>query len=168
MARPGRKPLPDNVHYLHGNPGKRARDSSRQPQYKEKTPPCPKFLGPVARKEWRFIAPKLMKARVLTEVDKAVLIAYCTSFEQLVEGYQRLREALEQNPDAHLIRTASGYVMKNPYYSVIGQAKKEMNSAMAELGITPSSRSRIIARGEAQGAGGSGGADVADADRIFD
>ena len=48
----GRKPKPTAVKILEGNPGKR-KLNEHEPQPQRKAPPCPKWLEPEAKKEWR-------------------------------------------------------------------------------------------------------------------
>ena len=52
MATRGRKPTPTAIKELEGNPGKRPMNSA-EPRPEKKAPPCPKWLEPEAKKEWR-------------------------------------------------------------------------------------------------------------------
>ena len=41
---------------------------------------CPAYLDPVARKEWKRVAPELEAQGVLTEASAQILASYCSSF----------------------------------------------------------------------------------------
>ena len=58
MARAGRRPKPSAIKRLEGNPGKRP-INMREPKPDKKAPPCPKWLDPEAKKEWRRLSKKL-------------------------------------------------------------------------------------------------------------
>lgn len=160
-ARSGRRPLPSNVVQLRGNPGHRPLPKD-EPVVEIKAPICPKWLGPVARQEWHWIVPKLTEARVIAEIDRAALLSYCTAYETLQLAYAQLRQVLEANPNAHMLRTAKGFAV-NPLYRIIAQAKKELNVSAAEFGLSPSARTRIAARAASPGDDdGEGAADLFD------
>ena len=52
MAQRGRKPTPTTIKELEGNPGIRPLIDA-EPKPERKAPPCPKWLEPEAKKEWR-------------------------------------------------------------------------------------------------------------------
>ena len=85
MATRGRKPTPTAIKELEGNPGKRPLNKN-EPKPTKKAPPCPKWLEPEAKKEWRRLAKKMEQLGVLTEVDMAAFAGYC-------QAYARWREA---------------------------------------------------------------------------
>ena len=73
----------------------------------------------------------------MTVVDRAVLIAYCEKFAQW-----RALEAAAAGQD-FIIKAPSGYPIPNPAIGMANRALALMLKTAAELGITPSSRSRI-------------------------
>ena len=76
MATRGRKPTPTAIKELEGNPGKR-KINEAEPKPEKKAPPCPKWLEPEAKKEWRRLSKQLEQIGVLTEVDQAAFASYC-------------------------------------------------------------------------------------------
>lgn len=74
---------------------------------------------------------------VLTLVDRAALAAYCQAWGRWVEA----EEKLQTTPV--MLKTPSGYVQQSLWLSVANKQLKLMGRYMAELGITPASRSRI-------------------------
>ena len=132
----GRKPQPTALRRANGNPGKRAWNHA-EPVPPEGLPDCPPHLSELAQAEWARIAWDLHVTGVLTTVDRAALAAYCQCYGRWAEAEEKLRES------PTLIRTPSGYVQQNPWLSVANKQLELMGRYMAELGITPASRSRI-------------------------
>lgn len=142
MATRGRKPTPTAIKELEGNPGKRPLNG-REPKPEKKAPPCPKWLEAEAKKEWRRLAKPLMQMGVLTEVDMAAFAAYC-------QAYARWKEAEEFiTQHGSIVKTPSGYWQQVPQVSIAQTNLKIMLKAGEQFGLTPSSRSRIIAASEA-------------------
>lgn len=100
-------------------------------------PRCPDHLSADARKEWRRLAGPLHKMGVLTVCDRAILAAYCQAWARWVEAERRLAET------PPLLKTPSGYVQQSPWLAVANKQMELMARAMAELGLTPSARSRL-------------------------
>jgi P27 family predicted phage terminase small subunit len=99
-------------------------------------PRCPDHLSADARKEWRRLATPLHNAGVLTIADRAALAAYCVAWARWVEAERKLAET------PALLKTPSGYVQQSPWLTVANKQLELMGRFMAELGLTPSSRSR--------------------------
>ena len=76
---------------------------------------------------------------VLTEVDMAAVAAYCQS-------YARWREAQEHiTSGGSTFETDKGYQQQTPWVGIANTNQKLMLQAASEFGLTPSSRSRIVA-----------------------
>lgn len=76
---------------------------------------------------------------VLTEVDMAAFAAYCQS-------YARWKEAQEHiTSDGSTFETEKGYQQQTPWVGIANTNQKLMLQAASEFGLTPSSRSRIVA-----------------------
>jgi P27 family predicted phage terminase small subunit len=80
---------------------------------------------------------------VLTLVDRAALAAYCQAYGRWVEAEEKLKET------PVMLKTPSGYVQQSPWLSVSNKQLELMGRYMAELGITPASRSRVVPSGAA-------------------
>lgn len=132
----GRKPTPTAIRRANGNPGKRAYNPA-EPIPPEGLPACPEHLSPEAQAEWHRLAQTLYDMGVLTLVDRGARAAYCQSWARWVEAEEKLKE-----PPA-LLKTPSGYVQQNPWLSVSNKQLELMGRYMAELGLTPASRSRV-------------------------
>lgn len=88
--------------------------------------------------EWDAVIADLRAAHTLSREIGATVEVY-------VRNLVRMREAeahvAEHGPIVNAPRT--GVPMQNPYLAVANRAAKEVRSAAAELGLTPSSRGRV-------------------------
>ena len=138
MATRGRKPTPTAIKELEGNPGHRPLNSN-EPKPVKKAPACPKWLEPEAKKEWRRLAKQMESIGILTDVDMAAFASYC-------QAYARWKEAEEfLTQHGTIVKTPSGYWQQVPQVSIAQTYNKIMTKLATEFGLTPSSRSRIVA-----------------------
>ena len=138
MATRGRKPTPTAIKELEGNPGKRPLNSN-EPKPVKKAPACPKWLEPEAKKEWRRLVKQMETLGILTQVDMAAFAGYC-------QAYARWKEAEEFiTQHGSIVKTPSGYWQQVPQVSIAQTYLKIMNRFAEQFGLTPASRSRIIA-----------------------
>ena len=138
MATRGRKPTPSAIKELEGNPGHRPLNE-HEPKPAKKAPACPKWLEPEAKKEWRRLAKQMESIGILTDVDMAAFASYC-------QAYARWKEAEEfLTQHGTIVKTPSGYWQQVPQVSIAQTYNKIMTKLATEFGLTPSSRSRIIA-----------------------
>lgn len=132
----GRKPKPTHLKLLQGNPGHRPINAA-EPKPDGDLPTCPAHLGPSAKAEWKRLARDLNRIGLLTRVDRAALAVYCQSWGRWVEAERKLRET------PPLLKTPAGYVQISPWLTIANREREVMARYMAELGLTPSSRSRL-------------------------
>lgn len=134
----GRKPQPSALRVLRGNPGKRALNAD-EPKYEATTLECPSGLPAAAGAEWQRVMGQLTASGQVTNVDRGVLEGYCLKYAQW--------RALEAEAARHpfVVKSPSGYPMPNPVLGMANKVFALMLKAASELGITPSSRSRVHA-----------------------
>ena len=138
MAQRGRKPKPSALKELEGNPGKREINTN-EPRPVKKAPPCPKWLEPDARKEWRRLAKQMEQIGILTEVDMTAFAGYC-------QAYARWREAQDEiTRHGSIYKDGDGRIRPNPYIAIANQQMREIKSFAADFGLTPSNRTAMIA-----------------------
>lgn len=138
MAQRGRKPIPTAIKKLEGNPGKRPLND-REPKPVKRAPKCPDWLDAEAKKEWRRMARTLEALGILTEIDRAAFAGYC-------QAYARWKESEEFiSKHGTIVKTPSGYWQQVPQVSIAQTYLKILNRFCGDFGLTPSSRSRIIA-----------------------
>jgi P27 family predicted phage terminase small subunit len=141
----GRKPKPTSQRRLDGNPGHRPlnMDEPTTPALEEDfdKPPAELDEAPIAQAEWRRLAPLLRKARHVSATDRTALIAACLEWSEYLEAMSKVRAL------GRVVRTPQGYPMTNPYRTIATKALAACNKLWPELGLTPSSRSRITTTG---------------------
>ncbi len=136
------RPKPTRLKILAGNPGKR-RLNEREPQPAIPTelpqPPLP--LSRVARQEWIRTGGLLLRSRVLTEADLSALAAYCVVYGRWVEAENDVRRRGVMVP----AKPRSKNLVQNPLLSIANKALQQMVRLLAEFGLTPSTRTGIVA-----------------------
>jgi P27 family predicted phage terminase small subunit len=140
----GRKPTPTDLKVLRGNPGHRPLnvDEPHLPSVKGEvfdTPPIELTGDAAASTEWARLAPMLRTARQVTDAERGSLIALCQQWSRYLEANSKAAAA------GMVIKSPSGYPMPNPYLGIANRALAHCTKLWAELGLTPSSRSRVAA-----------------------
>jgi P27 family predicted phage terminase small subunit len=138
----GRKPKPTNLKLIQGT-YRSDRANPSEPRPRIAIPPCPKFLQVEARKLFKETAAKLARIGLMTELDDMALSMLCQSWQEYLEATEQVRKT------GILVKSPNGLPVLNPYLTVANQALKNVRSLLAEFGLTPSSRSRLSAVGEA-------------------
>ena len=137
----GRKPKPTAIKKMAGNPGRRPlNDSEPEPRRLPYIPRAPRYLNKYGQKEWRRLARELDRLGLLTVVDLAAFAAYCSAFGLWVEAEYALKD---MGSSKFLAVTEKGNVIQNPLMGIVNRSRADMLRAAAELGLTPSSRSRV-------------------------
>ena len=139
MARKsGPAPKPTAIKQLEGNPGKR-KLNKREPKVNSGIPVCPSWLLPEAKNEWKRLAKKLHLMGILTINDRTAFAGYCQSYAKWKEAQEHITE------EGPVYTTETGYQRPNPWIAISDTNQKLMLQFGSEFGLTPSSRSRIVA-----------------------
>ena len=147
MSKKGRKAKPKVIHLLNGNHSKLNLDKMNTPEMEcfsnGYIPEPTDWLDDIAKKEWRRVAPELVKVKLLTIADITALEAYC-------KAYSRWREAEKQMDTVKntVFKTPNKYVQQLPQVAIAQKYLSICKSFMTEFGLTPSSRSRMLLPGE--------------------
>src|SRR5262245_62012148 len=139
----GRRPKPTALKVLAGNPGRRPLNE-REPALPVvpdafDEPPVELTADEPAKAEWRRIAPMLRKARVITEAERAALIALCQQWSRYIGAQGHLARL------GMVVKAPNGMPIVNPYLTVADKALAHCTRLWTELGLTPSSRSKLSA-----------------------
>lgn len=134
----GRRALPSNVHLLKGTHRDDRHGGSVTVTIVNPDPPA--GLPEVAATEWRRIAPILSNYRLLSDLDLTALEAYCRVYARWLEAEAKLDER-----DSLVFRTTTGYEAQSAYLNIVNMCLKQMQSLMAEFGMTPATRERLKA-----------------------
>ena len=132
----GRKPKPTALKLIEGNPGKRP-INGHEPKPSAARPTCPSHLSPTAKAEWKRLAGELHRIGLLTQADRTALAAYCQAYGKWVEAEKKLAGT------PTLLKMPSGYIQLSPWVTISNKQMELMVKYMVELGLTPSSRSRM-------------------------
>ena len=144
VATVGRKPKPTALKVLTGNPGKRSLNAA-EPQVVAAIPEPPDHLGEIAMDEWRRVACEMHACGILTRLDAAALAAYCNAYARWIEAERAIARMAAKDPVTRglLIKTTNGNAIQNPLVGTANTAQRDVVKFAAELGITPSARSRV-------------------------
>jgi P27 family predicted phage terminase small subunit len=139
----GPKPRPTRLKLIDGVTNPR-RLNLREPEYAplDLSVVPDELVDEIARSEWTRIAPLLSVRGHVTAVDRSTLLAYC----ELYARWRRLEHEARVHP--MIVRAPTGYPIPSPAVAMANRAFSLMLRAASELGITPSSRSRVSASGD--------------------
>lgn len=134
----GRKAKPALDKIARGNPGKGPINDD-QPMPDPGIPPAPVFLSDEAKEEWDWISERLFDAGILAEIDKGQLAVYCQAYARWAEAERELAQC----PMIYI--TPKGDYKSHPAVYVANANMRILQSAIATLGMNPSSRNGIKA-----------------------
>jgi phage terminase small subunit len=144
----------------------RQRRARRTDSAQHRLPSPPKHLSAAARAEWFRTGRLLREAGLLAKLDATALAAYCIAYARHAEAETMLQGppgacpncdpriahegVVACRPPSHLmpefgmvLRNRRGGIGPSPYIQIANQAMAQMIRLLGELGMTPSSRSRI-------------------------
>ena len=120
------------------------------------TPECPDWLCATAQLEWVRVVPHLQKCGLLSHLDMAALALYCQAYGRYVElengmtsRIQKLQrdnklEYIDAVRTAFIDTTPNGYQQVSALASTIRNLKEEVLRYLAQFGMSPSSRTRVV------------------------
>ena len=132
----GRKPVPTHLKIIRGNPGKQAINKS-EPKPSDREPVMPVVLQGEALVEWHRISDELRAMGCFRASDMAVIAFYASSWADWHNAVKNLNEMV------HPLAYRGEAITVHPYYRVKQLAEERLLKAAAELGCTPSARSRL-------------------------
>jgi phage terminase small subunit len=149
MGQRGPAPLPGNVHMLRGNPSKKPLgELLGELRVPSALPSMPENVAssPLARAEWERVGVELLALGLVSEIDRAALMAYCIAYADFVRSDQMIRRLNQQDwagVAGDLTTTPSGYQQMSVWRQINGRAAEELKKWMREFGMTPSARSGV-------------------------
>jgi len=126
-----RGPAPVGKKDLERRGSRRAKDRPDDLEFEPKAPKRPASLKGEAKAEWNRIIPLLVDKGVVSEVDRAALIALCQAWAD----YQDFREAAS--------RLVKGSMDWRRMVSAKHEAFAEWQSLAQRFGLTPADRPRV-------------------------
>jgi phage terminase small subunit len=151
--KPGPKPQPSNVHYLHGNPSKKpAGELLEQFRPDIELPKCPRFLNlkgaglREAKAEYLRLGEELVRYGLVSKVDRGHLAAIAVEWGLYVWAMEKIaaaNQADEAGEKGLIERTATGYRKFSVYLEIKNRALDNYHRLAMEFGLTPSARTRV-------------------------
>ena len=128
--------IPTALKILRGNPGHQKLNKA------EAKPPVdlgkpPSELSLPAKRIWRDFGRQLADLGLITRIDEASFAAFCQTYARWLEVNTYLRDA------PLLLESAKGGLEINPAVKLLDQLQTAMMKAAAEVGLSPSSRSKV-------------------------
>ena len=136
MAITGRRHKPTHLKIIEGNRGNRPlpADEVKPPVDK---PSAPQWLTDEAKKEWRYIVPRLDSLGILTKIDRTTLEVYC-------EAVATHREATDWiAKKGILVSGRKGEAVKNPALQVQRDAARLIATYSRMFGFSPADRAGL-------------------------
>lgn len=146
----GPPPKPTSMLKLTGS--WRANKRQGEPTPELLAPAMPIWLDVEGKKAWKKLAPILTRMRVLTEADGFALAVLCEAWSR----YRRATDMLAQYGDVYPVKNADGtlkMLRRSPYSSMQMELALNVRRMLAEFGLTPAARGRMIALPETKNNG---------------
>lgn len=140
------KPKPTALKLVQGNPGRRPLNK-KEPKLAPATFRAPEYLSPDAKKEWRRVVNQMKTSGMITDLDLTALAAYCQVYADWVLAVRARNRIAASDPSGGgiMVKTTNGNLVQNPLIGACNKTVLVLIRLAAELGITPSARSRIQA-----------------------
>ena len=136
----GRKPKPTALKLLNGNAGKR-KLNMQEPQFESGIPNKPKWFDTYASEEWDRLTSDLNGQRVFTKKDLGILVSVCIVYEQMRETLSIIKKLGR----SYTVEDMGGnkHYKARPECVRFETAQKEYRTLLAEIGFSPTSRSKV-------------------------
>lgn len=142
----GRPRLPNVVHINRGNPSKKPIESLLGGVNPEvEIPNCPDHLVDEAKIEYERVSKELEKLGLISKIDRAALVAYCSAWAETVFCEKKIAALNANDPEneAGLVGyTPNGYKQTSVWVQIRNRAYERMGKFMTEFGMSPSSRTK--------------------------
>lgn len=132
----GRPRKPTNIKLVEGN-FRKDRAFENEPKPEIEIPQVPPELSDEAKVEWGRVSQELAQLGLLSRIDRAALAAYCENWADWLDAMQQVRQY------GKVIKSPTGSVFENPYFSIKKRCAELMHKFLTEFGMTPASRTRI-------------------------
>ena len=140
MSRAGRPPKPTALKILEGNPGGRKLNEDEpvfeitEQLFAERMPPN---LGKFAVLEWKRLVKILDGQKVISDAYLNVMELYISTYDTWLEAEKYVKT------HGPFIKDGKGKISANPALKISREASAQLLRIQPELGLTPSSRTRI-------------------------
>lgn len=138
---------PSALKLLHGNPGKRPLDLSKEIQVAPLDPKPPEWLSVVAKREWRRLYKHLAQTKMLFATDQSFLAMYATAYAHALDAEDILRREGQIVREPIVTRsgnlTGKERIKAHPAVVIAKDARAQMVAIGRLFGLSPVSRSLV-------------------------
>lgn len=136
----GRRPIPDHLKVVNGNPGKRPLNKSA-PKTEAGAPMCPAHLSDEAKVQWGRLSVLLEQMGVLTTADGYAL----EQLSCLIVEATQLRTHIKVHGHTVKVKSTQGEeVLKaNPSVVMLRGVEIRIAQYLIEFGLTPAARTKV-------------------------
>lgn len=140
--KPGPPPKPIVIKRRLGNPGEHALNEN-EPMFPapSRMPPVPEHLNRYAEDAWHRLGRLLLGAGLLTSADTIGLEMLCQSYGSWVHALGMIAKT-----GGEVLVSDAGNYYQNPWFHVANKAYDQMMRMLAQFGLTPAERSRVVAQ----------------------
>jgi len=143
----GRKAMPTHLKVVSGKSHMTKEEVKARIEAEEQLTPKadkvkpPSWLSKEAKKEWKAIAPELIRLGLLTNIDINALAVYCDAVAKYAEAAKRLDEEgiIVEYTNA---RGATNLV-RSPWTQIASQYATIIRQFLSEFGLSPSARASL-------------------------
>ena len=142
MGRRGVKPMPSALRIARGTHLERLNQHEPQPPADNVVPPS--WLEGDALAKWHELAPQLTALRVMTNLDVDALARYCITFAE----WRKHLSFCQKGGDVLVLKDDTGrvkFASVSPSATLVNKYATQLLRIGQEFGMTPSSRSQIVA-----------------------
>lgn len=137
----GRKPKPTQLKVVSGNPGKRPLNKN-EPRPVAYLATAPEWMDDMQREYWDHVVDSAPRG-LLGTMDMGVVCNYVVAAAMHRKAAEAQSKLDEGKLAPMLTKTPGGMPIQSPYVGIMNKQAQIMIKAAAEMGFTPSSRSRI-------------------------
>ncbi len=122
---------------------KKRRSDELAPRSDGCTPEMPEYLDDHGQQKWGELVNDLSNMKVISSECRELMIAYCEAYS----GWRRCLNLVRQVGVVIMTRDGDGktIMIRNPVSAELHRYRNQMNKLLPEFGLTPSSRTRLVA-----------------------
>jgi P27 family predicted phage terminase small subunit len=132
----GRRPKPTRIKELEGNPGKRPLNQ-HEPKPQGDLYAAPEWMSDTQREGWAYAITNAPHG-LLKHLDRSILAIWVVAEDLHREAAEKIAQYGLLTKSPHV-----GLPLQSPYLAILNKQAQIMLKAGAELGFSPSSRSRV-------------------------
>ena len=140
MGKRGPKRTPTSILDQRNRPTQQ--DRSGEPKPIALAPVAPDWMEPEAKVAWEYLAPKMERLGILTEIDGNAFARYCQTWAK----WRTCEDFLAQHGDVYAAKNAKGKVtgfVQHPQVNTAIKLDAALFAMEKQFGLTPSARAGL-------------------------